>query len=131
MLKVIAILKNQLLKEGLSPLKREYIIDKINLMYQGDFSEADRVIVEEIFDRLQARQKQLSKLAKASTPEMFAKNLFPAEFNKVANECYNRRMDAFAKLFENEDFYSHVMAEMGAALYADLRNRREGAKRKE
>ena len=107
------------------------IIDKINLMYQGDFSEADRVIVEEIFDRLQARQKQLSKLAKASTPEMFAKNLFPAEFNKVANECYNQRMDAFAKLFENEDFYSHVMAEMGAALYADLRNRREGAKRKE
>lgn len=101
------------------------IIDKINLMYQGNFSEADRVIVEAIFDRMQARQKQLSKLAKASTPEMFANNLFPAEFHKIANECYNRQMDAFAKLFENEDFYKRVMSEMGAAFYADLRNRRE------
>lgn len=100
------------------------IIDKINLMYQGNFSEDDRVIIETIYNSLQVRQKQLAKLAKAATPTMFANNLFPKEFHKIANDCYNRQMDAFSKLFENEDFYKRVMEIMGSAVYADLRNRK-------
>lgn len=99
------------------------IIDKINLMYQGDFSEADRVIIETIFDRIQTRKHELSKLAKtASTPEMFSNHLFPKEFERIANACYEQQMEAFAKLFENQDFYNRVMSEMGVAIYANLRN---------
>ncbi len=99
------------------------IIDKINLMYHGEFSDADRVIVETIFDRMQSRKSQLSKLARtASSPEMFANHLFPKEFEKIANTCYEQQMDAFEKLFANADFYARVMSEMGAAIYANLRN---------
>ena len=42
------------------------IIDKINLMYAGNFTEADRVIVETIFDKFKTEGKTLKKQAKNS-----------------------------------------------------------------
>lgn len=62
------------------------IIDKINLMYQGNFTEADRVIVESIFDRLQGSGKTLAKQAKTTDVNMFAHNIFPKTFDKVAQK---------------------------------------------
>ncbi|GAB1414852.1 hypothetical protein MASR2M117_02580 [Paludibacter sp.] len=32
------------------------------------------------------------------------------------------QMDAFAKLFENDQFYKHVMSEIGKAMYFSMRN---------
>ena len=99
------------------------IIEKINLMYAGQFTEADRVIVETIYDRMQkASGTTLKRQAKNSDANMFAKNIFPKEFNKIAQNCYMEQMDAFAKLFEDETFYKRVMSEMAKAMYLNLRN---------
>ena len=38
------------------------IIEKINIMYQGNFTEADRVIVETIYDAMKKEEKKLSKM---------------------------------------------------------------------
>lgn len=104
----------------------ENIIDKINLMFQGQFTEADRVIVETIYDKLKEQSKQLKKQAKNNDEQMFENNIFPQIFDKVAQSCYMEQMDAFAKLFENDQFYKHVMSEIGKAMYFNMRN--EGKK---
>lgn len=99
------------------------IIEKINLMYAGQFTEADRVIVEAIFDKLtQQPNSTLKKKANNSDAQMFVKNIFPKEFDKIAQSCYMEQTDAFVKLFEDGQFYQRVMAEMGNAIYHKFRN---------
>lgn len=99
------------------------IIEKINLMYAGQFTEADRVIVETIYDKLQkTANSALKKQAKNTDANMFAENIFPKEFDKIAQSCYMESMDAFAKLFEDETFYKRVMSEMAKAMYLNFRN---------
>ena len=98
------------------------IIDKINLMYQGNFTEADRVIVETIYDAIQKEGKKLSKQAKNSDVNMFAQNIFPKVFERIAQDCYVQQMDSFAKLFEEPSFYKRVMEEMARAMYFNLKN---------
>ncbi|MBO5849357.1 MAG: type I restriction endonuclease subunit R [Bacteroidales bacterium] len=98
------------------------IIDKINLMYQGNFTEADKVIVETIFDALGKEKKKLTKQAKNADVNMFSQNIFPKIFEKIAQECYVQQMDSFAKLFEEQSFYNRIMEEMGKAMYYSLKN---------
>ena len=98
------------------------IIEKINIMYQGNFTEADRVIVETIYDAMKREKKRLSKQAKNSDANMFSQNIFPKIFEKIAQDCYVQQMDSFAKLFEEQSFYNRVMEEMGKAIYYNLKN---------
>ena len=98
------------------------IIDKINIMYKGDFTEADRVIIETIYERFKAQSKTMKKQAKNSDVNMFVKNIFPQIFSKVAQACYVEHMDAFAKLFEEKSFYDKVQEEMGKAMYYNFKN---------
>ena len=98
------------------------IIDKINMMYQGNFTEADKVIVETIFDALGKEKKKLTKQAKNADVNMFSQNIFPKIFEKIAQECYVQQMDSFAKLFEEQSFYNRIMEEMGRAMYYSLKN---------
>ena len=94
-------------------------------MYQGQFTDGDRVIVETIFDRIFLESKKLRKHAQNSDEEMFARSIFPDEFEKIAEDCYAESMDSFAKLFENKEFYERVMAEMARAMYYSLRNKKD------
>lgn len=103
----------------------ENIIEKINLMYQGHFTDGDRVIVETIFDRIFNESKKLRKHAQNSDEEMFARSIFPDEFEKIAEDCYAESMDSFAKLFENKEFYDRVMSEMARAMYFSLRSKKD------
>ena len=109
--------------EGVQPEEKRdlltNIIEKINLMYAGQFTEADRVIVETIYDRMQQAGKALKKQAKNSDANMFAQNIFPKEFEKVAQACYMEQMEAFAKLFQDEQFYNRVKDEMARAMYVN------------
>lgn len=98
------------------------IIDKINIMYHGNFTEADRVIVETIYEAMKKEEKKLTKQAKNADVNMFAKNIFPKVFEKIAQACYVQQMDSFAKLFEEQAFYNRVMEEMGKAMYFNLKN---------
>ena len=98
------------------------IIEKINIMYQGNFTEADRVIVETIYDAIQKEGKKLTKQAKNSDVNMFSQNIFPKVFERIAQDCYVQQMDSFAKLFEEPSFYKRVMEEMARAMYFNLKN---------
>ncbi len=99
------------------------IIDKINLMYQGQFSEADRVIVESIFDKMNSTvQKKLIKQANNTDEKQFEESIFPEIFDGVARDCYVEQMDSFGKLFENSDLYNNIMKQMARAMYDKYKN---------
>ena len=94
------------------------IIDKVNLMFQGNFSEADRVMVEGIFDRIQkAATKKLQKQATGNDETQFVESIFPEVFGQAAQTCYTKQADSFRKLFENQEFYQTLMQQMGHAIY--------------
>ena len=106
------------------------IIEKINIMYAGKFTEADRVIVETIYDKMVRSSKTLKKQAKSNDAQMFETSIFPKEFDKIAQKCYMEQMDAFSKLFEDEQFYKRVMSEMAKAMYLNYRNSELGEGKK-
>lgn len=104
----------------------EIIIDHINQRVSGIFTEGDRVIVETMVDKVIRGNKKLKnklkKQAKNNNVEIFQDSIFPKVFKNIANECYVEQMDAFTKLFENQDFYNTIMAEIGREAYRELRN---------
>ncbi len=102
------------------------IIDKVNLMYQGKFSEADRVIVESIYDKMMVTaKKKLTKQANNTDEKQFEESIFPQIFDEVARNCYCEQMDSFGKLFENTDFYKNVMTQMAKVMYENYKQQDE------
>lgn len=96
------------------------IIEKINLMYHGNFTEAD-MIVRTIDNAMQKDENKLIKQVMNSDINMFTQNIFPKIFEKTAQSCYVQHMDAFAKLFEEQNLYKSIMEEMGRVMYYRLK----------
>ena len=104
------------------------IIDKVNLMFQGNFSEADRVMVEGIFDRIQkAATKKLKKQATSNDETQFVESIFPEVFNQAAQNCYTTQATSFKKLFEDQEFYKVLMQQMGHTIYERYKIQEEQA----
>ena len=101
------------------------IIDKVNMMYQGNFSESTRVILESIYDKMKKENKSLSKQAKNSDVNMFINDIFPKYFEKIAQQCYMEQMDAFTKLFEDAQLYNALKDVMAKAFYFKFKNGEE------
>ena len=98
------------------------IIDKVNIMFRGKFSEADRVMVEGIFDHIQKHStKKMAKQAAGNDENQFVDSIFPDIFGKAATDCYMTQTDSYRKLFENQEFYQTLMKQMGHAIYERYR----------
>ena len=99
------------------------IIDKINILYKGDFSEADRVIVEALVSKMTKSKeaRKLSKKANNNGKEQFMESVFPKVFDVVATALYDEQVEAFKSLFENNEKYKQVMNQMASALYDHFR----------
>lgn len=99
------------------------IIDKVNVMFRGNFTKEDRVLVESIYDKLNQPKvrRKLTKQAKNNDPKQFAESIFPEIFAEAAQECYGDQMEAFRRLFQNHDLYNSIMSQMGSMMYANFR----------
>ena len=99
------------------------IIDKVNMMFRGNFTKEDRVLVESIYDKLNQPKvrRKLTKQAKNNDPKQFAESIFPEVFAEAAQECYGDQMEAFRRLFQNHDLYNSIMSQMGNMMYANFR----------
>jgi type I restriction enzyme R subunit len=103
------------------------IIDKVNERYDGNFSGADKLVVESIFKMFMEDPeiKKLKKFAKDNNPEMFLNNLFPDKFNQLVSKCYFENNKAYEKLTTDEIFLKQLMEVMGKELYRLLRNKED------
>ncbi len=99
----------------------ENIINRVNERFGGNFTEADKVIVETIFKKVITDNKKLKRYAKNNSSEEFEKSIFPEIFKKITMECYTDSMDSFAKLFEDKNFYKSIMEEVAKESYKNLR----------
>lgn len=99
------------------------IIDKVNERFSGNFTDADRVIIEGIYQMFMkdTEVKKFKKYAKDNSTEMFVKSLFPDKFRDIVTQCFLDNNDSFAKLFNDPDFYQKVQDAMAAELYKALR----------
>lgn len=99
------------------------IIDKINQMYKGPFTEADRVIISFIYDKLNstATKKKLSKQAINNDERQFTESIFPEVFDKAAQQCLSEYDSAFERLFQNKELYQSIMRYMAEMWYTNLK----------
>ena len=116
--------------KGAKPAKKsnktdtlERIVEKVNEKYQDDFSAADKVALDSVFQMLMGDpvvKKKLTEYAKTNDTQMFIKSIFPKEFERVLVECYTKNDDAFQKLLGNDQFQKAVMDIMAKELYKTL-----------
>ncbi len=101
----------------------DVIITNINSKFSGVFTDADRVLVEIIYDKSVRSNKHLAAYARRNDEAVFTQSIFPEVFKKVTQECYLESTEAFSKLFEDKVFYTIVMDSISKEAYKELRNK--------
>lgn len=109
--------KGKAVPEQKEPL--EEVIQKINELFAGDFTDADRVMLYALHDRLKDDAK-LRKVARTSDPQVFAESIFPKTFDEVAQDSYVEQTEAFTSLFQNKSKYKAIMSALASMLYREF-----------
>ncbi len=109
--------KGKAVPEQKEPL--EEVIQKINELFAGDFTDADRVMLYALHDRLKDDVK-LRKVARTSDPQVFAESIFPKTFDEVAQDSYVEQTEAFTSLFQNKSKYKAIMSALASMLYREF-----------
>ena len=97
----------------------EEVIARINQLFNGSLTDADRVMLYALHDRLKD-DKKLRKIAKSADPKVFAESIFPKTFDAVAQDSYVEQTEAFTSLFENKSKYQAVMSALAEILYREF-----------
>ncbi len=103
--------------EAKEPL--EEVIERINQLFNGNFTDADRVVLYALHDRLKD-DKKLRKVAKSSDPQVFAESIFPKTFDAVAQDCYVEQTEAFSSMFQNKSKYHAIASALAEMLYREF-----------
>jgi len=106
--------------EAKEPL--EEVIERINQLFNGNFTDADRVVLYALHDRLKD-DKKLRKVAKSSDPQVFAESIFPKTFDAVAQDCYVEQTEAFSSMFQNKSKYQAIASALAEILYREFNKR--------
>ena len=112
--------KGKAVPEAKEPL--EEVIEKINQLFNGNFTDGDRVLLYALHDRLKG-DKKLAKIAKSSDPQVFSESIFPKTFDEVAQDSYVEQTEAYTSLFENKSKYKAVMTALADILYKEFNKR--------
>ena len=106
-------------KDEKSPL--DEIIDKINEKFKGNFTDADKVVLTTLRDKLILDPK-LKGQAQANDPQIFTESLFPPVFQKAAMEGYKEAQQSYTSLFSDTSKYNAIMGALAEILYREFRN---------
>ena len=105
-------------KDSKSPL--EEIIEKINEKYKGNFTDADKVVLSTLHDKL-IRDDKLKGQAQANDPQIFTESLFPSAFRKAAMDGYKEAQQSYSSIFEDRAKFNAIMSALGSMLYSEFR----------
>lgn len=96
------------------------IINRINEKYKGNFSDADKVVIGALADKLRGNVK-LANMAISSDPQIFAESIFPQAFSDAAQESYMESQETYSSLFEDRSKYDAIMSALADVLYHEMR----------
>ena len=97
----------------------EEVINKINELFAGNFTDADRVLIYALHDKLKD-DKKLKKIARTSDAQVFSESIFPKTFDEVAQDSYVEQTEAFTSLFQNKSKYKAIMSALAGILYKEF-----------
>ena len=100
----------------------EEVINKINELFAGNFTDADRVLIYALHDKLKD-DKKLKKIARTSDAQVFSESIFPKTFDEVAQDSYVEQTEAFTSLFQNKSKYKAIMSALAEWLYGEFRKK--------
>ena len=83
-------------KDRLSPLDK--IIARINEEFFGDFTDADRVMVDTLYTKMRQDAK-VKKAAKSNDRQVYERSIFPGIFDTTAQQAYMENTEAYEQLF--------------------------------
>jgi type I restriction enzyme R subunit len=105
-------------KQKKSPL--DEILDKINEKYKGEFTDADRVIIGALHDKLIKNPKLLNS-ASTTDPVIFTESIFPTAFGEAAMESYTESQESYESLFQDKNKYNAIMSALAGVIYREMR----------
>lgn len=94
-------------KEKMSPL--EEIIQRINEEFMGEFTDADRVIVETLYNKMK-KDANVQKAAQTDDRVVYDRSVFPGIFDETAMAAYAENTEAYRQLFLDAKKYHAVQA---------------------
>lgn len=100
------------------------IIEKINEKYKGKFTEADRVILGALHDKL-IKNKKLFSSAISTDPVIFTESIFPAAFGEAAMQSYTESEESYKTIFEDKNKYQAIMGALAEVIYREMRKKME------
>lgn len=96
------------------------IIERINEKYKGNFTDADRVMINALADKLRGNQK-LANMAASTDPQIFAESIFPQAFSDAAQDSYMESQETYSSLFEDRSKYNAIMSTLAEIIYREMR----------
>ena len=103
------------------------VINAINQAYDGDFTDADLVIVEMVLPKVLASAK-LKKAASAHEKNVYVEGIFPDILGKIVLDAYTENDKAFDALLNNRAKYLAFLKTLAEVSYGEFR--RKEAKKK-
>ena len=98
------------------------IIAKINERFKGEFTEADRVLLTALHNRLMG-DKKLASMARTADPQIFADSIFPKAFGTAAQDSYMESQETYTSLFEDQHKYNAIMSALADVVYREMRKK--------
>ena len=99
------------------------LIDRINEAYPGDFTDEDRVVVRQLYERL-STDPEVAASAHEDGPLIFANSTFPGLFKRTLMDAFSENTEAFQSLFEDAAKYRAVMEALAQLLLSQLGDER-------
>lgn len=109
-------------KDSLSPL--DEIMERINEEFYGEFTDADKVIVDTLYNKMKQDSK-VKRATKIDDRQVYERSIFPTIFEDTAQEAYMENMAAYEQLFMDAEKYRIIQKALAERLYQDLHNRSE------
>ena len=104
--------------------KLDEILDRINEQYKGAFTEADRVMIHALHNKLMQNQK-LKNSAGTTDPVIFTESIFPQVFGDTAMESYTESQESYESLFSDRNKYNAIMSALAGVIYREMRKSAE------
>ena len=104
-------------KDRLGPL--DEIIARINEEFFGDFSDADRVMVDTLYTKMRQDAK-VKKAAKSNDRQVYERSIFPGIFDTTAQQAYMENTEAYEQLFLDAEKYRIIQQALAERLYREL-----------
>lgn len=98
------------------------VLEKINELYAGDFTDADKVLTDILRRRMEDDPK-LQKAAKQDGEQIFRNNIFPKAFDELAQSLYMESTETFMSLFEDPKKYDAIMKSLAAVVFSEFMKR--------